>query len=154
MFLLCNYQLSDMFRPYRAINRLYKIMLLDKVTCGIITRYLESQCNGALTRLHVVNLCYKYTHICSFSYISSDRVMLYLLYKRMFIAAFRCVIQLGTCSVASYCRYKQDRYRNQQCSNPLPISRYIHWPAYRISQLNATLFESQPGHRQSCLGYL
>ena len=31
MFLLCNYQLSDMFRPYRPIIRLYKIMLLDKV---------------------------------------------------------------------------------------------------------------------------
>jgi len=31
MFLLCNYQLSDMFRPYRAIIRLYKIMVLDKV---------------------------------------------------------------------------------------------------------------------------
>jgi len=25
------YQLSDMFRPYRAIIRLYKIMVLDKV---------------------------------------------------------------------------------------------------------------------------
>jgi len=31
MFLLYNYQLSDMFRPYRAIIRLYKIMVLDKV---------------------------------------------------------------------------------------------------------------------------
>jgi len=30
MLLLCNYQLSDMFRPYWAIIRLYK-MVLDKV---------------------------------------------------------------------------------------------------------------------------
>jgi len=28
MLLLCNYQLSDMFRPYRAIIRLYKIMVI------------------------------------------------------------------------------------------------------------------------------
>ena len=31
MFLFCNYQLSDMFRPYRVIIRLHKIMVLDKV---------------------------------------------------------------------------------------------------------------------------
>jgi len=40
MFLLCNYQLSDMFRPYRAIIRLYKIMVIRRgtwntITCGI-----------------------------------------------------------------------------------------------------------------------
>ena len=37
MFLLCNYQLSDMFRPYRAIIRLYKIMVLDKVHAVVHT---------------------------------------------------------------------------------------------------------------------
>jgi len=34
MFSLCNYQLSDMFRPYRAIIRLYKIMVIRQGTCG------------------------------------------------------------------------------------------------------------------------
>ena len=32
MFLLCNYQLSDMFRLYRAIIRLYKIMVIRQGT--------------------------------------------------------------------------------------------------------------------------
>jgi len=35
--LLCNYQLSDMFRPYRAIIRLYKIMVIRQGTCGSVT---------------------------------------------------------------------------------------------------------------------
>jgi len=34
MFLSCNYQLNDMFRPYRAIISLYKIMVIRQGTCG------------------------------------------------------------------------------------------------------------------------
>ena len=37
MFLLCNCQLSDMFRPYRAIIRLYKTMVIRQGTCGSST---------------------------------------------------------------------------------------------------------------------
>jgi len=37
MFLLLNYQLNDMFRPYRVIIRLYKIMVIRQGTCGSIT---------------------------------------------------------------------------------------------------------------------
>ena len=34
MFLLCNYQLNDMFRPYRAIIKLHKIVVIRQGTCG------------------------------------------------------------------------------------------------------------------------
>jgi len=43
MFLLCNYQLSDMFRPYMAIIRLYKIMVIRQGTCGSHYRMAGSQ---------------------------------------------------------------------------------------------------------------
>ena len=36
MFLLRNCQLSDMFRPYRSIIRLYKIKVLDKVNAVVL----------------------------------------------------------------------------------------------------------------------
>jgi len=41
MLLLWNYQLNDMFRPYRAIIRLYKIMVLDKVHAVPRKRYMR-----------------------------------------------------------------------------------------------------------------
>ena len=36
-FILCNYQPSDMFRPYRIIIRLYKIMVLDNVHAVVLS---------------------------------------------------------------------------------------------------------------------
>ena len=95
----------------------------------------------------------KNTHICSFSYNPSDRVLWCLLYERIFVVALRRVIRLGTCRVAGCSMYKQDRYTVQQYSIPLQISGYVHWAVYRISYFIATLFESRRGRRQSCLGY-
>jgi hypothetical protein len=70
----------------------------------------------------------------------------YSLYARIFVVAFPCVVEIGSCRVTGDCRYKQDTYTVQQCS--IPFQKYT-VTGQRIESHSFT----KPRNRQSCLGY-